>query len=124
MFVGVFSSITPYFIAAGFSVVYLLVSVVQPLLAKNVQFEYSEERIKEVFVPTDSDNTIYHSACNIELEEASQEASNFGQSFFYEPFVKQDFHSHHKFRPNCRFLYTENSVNILTELFFRPPPVC
>jgi len=126
MFVGIFSSFIPYLIAAGFYAVYILVSVIQPLLNDSIHYEYSDEKSKELFTIADSEDSPHFFSNNYHLNPKSvEEGKNYsGNTYCYKLFVKQEFFTHHRFKHYNKFLTTQNSVDILTGLFFRPPPVC
>jgi hypothetical protein len=125
MVFGFFTSIVPYIVAAGIYAVYLLFSFLQPS-QEAVQKEKLVSDSKQLVSNYNSDNSELDNAYDFEsaFDKSVKSSFNSGPPFFNEyrdPFHDSLSNSPPEYRIPMQFEY---SVKILSDLFFRPPPMC
>lgn len=119
MFLGIFSSVIPYVIAAGFYLVWVLFSFVQPYFQKNSE-DISQPQDKIISIENESE-FVSEKIADFEEISANQENSEdlLSWSNWLQPapdpllsFTPPD--------PGIKFI----SKHLVTGLFCRPPPAC
>lgn len=116
MFFGIFSSILPYVIAAGFYLVYMLFSFAQPVLQK----AFSKDKVAE-------EKTISIKEISSEINE--EKIYDFEEHSDNESFISQHNSEYAFYLPECPEQATPpilclNSSQFSFSLFSRPPPAC
>jgi len=116
MFFGIFSSILPYMIAAGFYLVYMLFSLTQPILQK----AFSKENITE-------EKTISIKEISSEINE--ENIYDFVEHSIDDSFTSQQNSEYTYQIPKCPAqvsppILCSHFSEFSFSLFSRPPPAC
>lgn len=122
MFFGIFSSVIPYLIAAGFYLVWLLFSFVQPLLQKGPVEDSAEELI---IISVEEQSPARSDLKAFEFEDFKND-TKFSSSFHfissYFPDIPLLFRLKIHYPPDNNFCFHREVF--LNGLFSRPPPAC
>ena len=125
MFFGIFSSFIPYFVAAGFSVLYLLAAVFHPVINDCLACRAEDEQNKKHLFTKHQDKSDYHQYGNYYLETQTKKKSGYNNytSFLQESNQLEIHADLWQLADKSRIIVSHNSADIFSELFYRPPPV-